>query len=390
MRTAPAILVVGVLVLVWQGYRLRHRAASLGSWAITIALFAVCGSVALRILAEPGELLAALNPAIRILLVNLVIVVATLALRLFWLHMAREVVDSHKVRMAIGTAAAVALLLTVLVIGIVVSGSNLNYERTSLQGLPAALFYVSAGTYFSCILIGCSVWMFRQARRAAGHIRVGFALTGIGNALVGAFCVVNAIFVVIVYFGGPHLRVPAMVATAVNSIAAPSIVLGFMLPTLVGRLKAFSYWCWQLRSYVGLRPLWEAAMALHPEFKLKPKPSGPQGGGQVTESETETTSRRLRGVDVDYRLHRRRAECYDALTKVRDHLRGDDTTSPAALALVEVLKQHPDLGHLAEQEQVSTSAAVRRDTDRLVEISRALGRVGSAQRPQSRGSGATR
>lgn len=370
MRTAPAILIIGILVLVWQGYRLRYRAGNLGSWAITIALFAILSSVALRIFAEPGNLLATLNPVIRILLVNIVITVAALALHLFRLHVAGCSIASRSAQAAISTAVTVAVLLTVLAIGLASSGSALNYADTSLRRLPVAAFYLIAGGYFSYVLAGSSLWAFGATRRTSGHVRVGMFLTGIGTGLVCTYCIVNALFVAIVYFGGPHFTVPAGLATIANTIAAPSLVLGLMLPFLVGRLRAFSTWWWQLRAYYALGPLWQVANALHPEFALN---------SSERSSAEAASSRPPRGVA--YRFRRRRAECYDALAKVRGHLDGHGVTNPAGLALVEVLQQRPDLVQVADQEEPPTSVVARTDTDRLVEISRELGRVGSTQRP---------
>jgi hypothetical protein len=351
------IALLSVYLILWQGYKMRSRVSGFGQLALTGALVFVLSVPVLARLRD-ARAFGDLDTRWIKLIGGLLVLLACLSLFLFHLSMEEQSIRSPLVARALLGAGAVAVLLT----GVVAAAVQQDVPvRVSGQPWVASYFVVGSG-YYAYLLYSVAFWMFRTSAGLEKHLKAGLRAAAAGLLLVATQTVSDVPRALVVMLGGPALDFPALPAGIVSAVAAPLVFGGLSYPLLTGRIQAFRRRRQQRSVYTALQPLWDAIVQAYPELVLR--------------RDNDRGRERKRGSSrAEFRYHRRIAECYDGLHRLRsstpDGASADRREAASALLAAVQLQEQQHPGRLDQWDTTDGEHEV----DLLVELAGALENV---------------
>lgn len=352
------IALLSVYLILWQGYKIRSTVSGFGQLALTGALVFVLSVPVLARLRD-ARAFGHLDARWIKLIGGLLVLLACLSLFLFRLSVEEQSIRSPRVARALLGAAAVAALLT----GIVAAAVQHDVP-VRMPGPPwVASYFVVGGSYYAYLLYSVAFWMFRTSAGFEKHLKAGLRAAAAGLLLIATQTVSDVPRALAVMLGGPALEFPALPAGIVSAVAAPLVFGGLSYPLIMGRLQAFRRRRQQRSVHTALQPLWDAISQAYPELVLR--------------RDNDRGRERKRGSSrAEFRYHRRIAECYDGLHRLRSSTPDGASAerreaASALLAAVQLQEQR----YPGRTDQWDTPAGGEHEVDLLVELAGTLERV---------------
>jgi hypothetical protein len=287
---------------------------------------------------------------------------------------------------AVREAVVLGVALVVLTVANAMIPADLRVPAATVTSTPGegpvgvasiGVFYVAANSYLLYAFAAACVWTRRYARGAEPRLRRGLRIASIGLA---AISLAGATFVasnVSRWAGTP--APPPVVITSIFLLLLGIVlfVVGMAYPTVRTRMAALRVWRRHRRAHRRLRPLWTVLNEQFPQDALSRVPASRWRDALTLRS-------------VHRRYYRRVIECRDGLVRISPylaHLGADpaDLADPERLArrLSDALRAHA-AGESVPPQAMSiampTDDSLEADVDRLIELSQAVEREGSALR----------
>lgn len=313
------IIVLGFYAVCWQGYKLRWRLNGLGHAALIAAMVGILGPSLLARLNE-AHALGRLPYHLFELAANLLVTLACVSIYVFRVAADPSLPQAdrrRRITAALGSGVAMAVFLAVLDAVILARGEPLMYTPASLSKSLPALYFTVAGFYWGVLLFPAACWLWRSGDGKDRHYAAGLRVGSCALFTMSALCIGRAIPVVVVATGGPKVLAPTILLPLVSAVSWALFIAGLSYPLIVARIRALRVTHHRLHGYERLAPLWHLATTAYPEAVLAPR--APATAPDI----------RSRRTSVRFAYERRRAECYDALCRLRGGSASQGQTGPA-------------------------------------------------------------
>lgn len=351
------VALIGGLLAAWLLYRRYRRSVTAGTWALVLVVAANLLSTIVRRGAKPGGLWETADPRLVVVLTNVTIVFSLLGLVLFRLFVegytdVRAILRRMRGPLLVA-AAAIVVFVSCAAVAAAAGDPMLMYNRPDIT-LPAGIFALTGRLYMSWVFAETCWWAVRWLRRTSLLTRIGLVFVAVGTLILAACTLIDSAAAAASLFGFTVPDTHAYVAGS-DSLGGIVLLVGIVLPVLLGRVQALVVWVRYWWLHRQLAPLWRAVGYLYPEIVLVVAPQ--RGPG--------TAARRR------FRVHRQVTECADGLTRLVE----STPESDLAAGLVRLtLEYYPALVTGRAAEDVDLAEVIASDTRQLVRLSKAVRR----------------
>lgn len=352
IRVALIVLVLGA----WFAYRRWRGAVTAGTWALVLAVGANVVSTIIRRGSKPDGWWAGADPRLVTLLTNILIIVSLLGLVLFRAYIVGET-DRDSIQKRLRTPAVVAVCAAVVMCACtawaISTGDPMEmYNRPDISW-PAGIFAAVGRGYMAFIFGGTAAMAVRTLLRADLLTRIGLILVSAGCLALAVATAVDTLAAVLSLAAVPVPDTHDLVARS-DMFGALGLILGIVVPVLLGRIRAGAVWVHSWVLYRRLAPLYQLIQQLYPELML------------TTDMSHARASERMR-----FRARRAMTESADGLAR----LRGELPEHPQAAELAELAREYAPQARQDRVDAVDTmTRTLTADTKQLIRLSQAVRR----------------
>jgi hypothetical protein len=333
-----ALVLIAVYAIVWQGYKLRRR---INGFAHVALLVFVLGTLLPQIVSALFRA-GVVAPTPAAILADVAVTVPVVALACFRLGLEGRSPRDRVVVLVIASGVVLAALTVVLSLVTVADGVPIGIAGGGAEyGHPAgATSALLNSAYRVAVIFWVGLWVFPFTARPGTppRLRRGMRIAAVGILAMGMVVTVGLVTGIQAVIAGHAVRGSLLPLLVTGEIVAGTCwAVGLSYPLVASRWAARRAARTQRRDLERLEPLWTSGLEAFPELR--------RPGDEAREP-------------VDFRLQRRKGECFDCL----HHLRLYEDTGAAASSRAAVELLEAALERYAQRHGESVWAAVdRRD-----------------------------
>lgn len=376
----PAALDRHILVLLalalWFGSKISGRRVYPTTLAIAVSLALLVAAEMFGNLTGPGALLFELgNPATTF--VRSLINFAGLAAFIVFTELTATDDTRRNWRQVVRYAAlgysTLVVTLAVVALWASTSGQVIEFDNYASMNPPSVLYSLIVRSALAAVMFRMALWAVsgvavgdqnprpRSSRERSTtpvtsertlHVadRVAMVMVAIGSLFVGSAVAANAAATVFVKSGLMSTGWKFF-DTSAEKITAVVLIFGGLMAVLVfARCRAVARWwrAWRLNG--GLKNVHAMTGAIYPEMILQT--TAEQGSAGEEQSTTPPlggrsgrSARPSASEVMEFNFRRRRAECFDAITRLRPYIENDEDCPdgpPLRMEFVEVIREVAD------------------------------------------------